>query len=57
MPKNYASFVNYAYVIKKCRDFASTFYLEFGENTSLTMKKQKQVNDEHIPHSRNFKNA
>lgn len=56
MPINYASFVNYAYVIKKCRDFASTFYLEFAENTSITRKK-KQVNDEHILHSRNFNGA
>ena len=56
MSINYASFVNYAYVIKKCRDFASTFYLEFAENTSIT-KKKKQVNDEHILHSRNFNGA
>ena len=57
MPINYASFVNYAYVIKKCRDFASTFYLEFAENTSITREKKKQVNDEHILHSRNFNGA
>ena len=40
-------FVNYAHCSKTCRNYASTFYLQFGENTSISMKK-KQVNGKPI---------
>ena len=43
-------FSNYAnnYARLKCRNYASTFYCKFGENTSELSNMYKQVNGEHF---------
>ena len=35
-------FVNSAYFSKICRNYASTFYFKFGENTSITMQQSSK---------------
>ena len=32
-------FVNYAQFRKTCRNYSSTFYFKFGENTSITVQQ------------------
>ena len=40
---NYAVvFDNYAHFSKIRRNYASTFYFKFGQNTSITMQQQQQ---------------
>ena len=48
-------FVNSAYFSKICRNYASTFYFKFGENTSITT--QQTSNTLTLFTSRNFKSA
>ena len=33
------AFVNSAYFSKTCKNYTSTFYFKFGENTSITMQQ------------------
>ena len=41
---NYAVvFVNYAHFGKIRRNYASTFYFKFSQNTSITMQQQQQL--------------
>ena len=43
-------FVNYVHCSKTCRNYASTFYLQFGKNTSMSMKKKKSKWQTHLPY-------
>ena len=42
--------VNFAHFSTKCRNYASSFYFTFSNNTSITMLL-KQVNSKHIDSS------
>ena len=35
-------FVNYAHCSKTSRNYASTFYLQFGKNTSISVEKKNK---------------
>ena len=45
-------FVNYAHFSKTCRNYASTFYLQFGKNTSISVEKKTKTSkwQTHLPY-------
>ena len=49
-------FVNYAHFSKICRNYASTFYLKFGKNTSITMQQTSKWQT-HLPYSVTSRNV